>query len=150
MTRFTILLADDSADDALLLRRAFEVTGAASFVEVLWNGEQVVDYFKGAGPYSDRRKHPIPDLLILDLRMPRKSGLEALAELRRLGVAMPPRIAMLTSLAQAADILRAHELGVDLFACKQANLKPFVERVERTVRQACSQAPTSAAGEARI
>ena len=133
MTRFTILLADDSADDALLLRRAFAATQTAAFLEVLCNGEQVVDYFRGVGVFSDRGKHPIPDLLILDLRMRRKNGLEALEELRQLGARLPGRIAVLTSCAQAADILRAHALGVHFFACKQANLMPFVERVERAI-----------------
>ena len=150
VTRFTILLADDSADDALLLRRAFGAAGTGSFLEVLGNGEQVVEYFRGAGAYSDRRKHPIPDLLILDLRMPRKSGLEALEELRRLKATLPTRIAVLTSLAQAADILRAHDLGVHFFGCKQANLKPFVERMERVILQAGSESPTSATREPLI
>src|SRR5437762_13792005 len=77
-----ILLAEDNADDVLLIRLALEKTGAGDLLRVVRDGEEVLQYLQGEGAFSDRTQFPVPDLLLLDLAMPRMSGLEVLAWLQ--------------------------------------------------------------------
>src|SRR5882724_807934 len=118
---YRVLIADDSPDDVALLKRAFSQSAGAEFLEVLSTGQEVVDYFEGKGRYHNRQAHPIPDALILDLRMPGKTGFEVLEHLRRRAFPIPKRIAILTSFAQPADILRSYELGAHFIAHKEAD-----------------------------
>src|SRR4051794_18191875 len=104
---YNVLIADDSADDVALLKRAFRSSQSARFLSVLSDGQEVVDYFEGKGKYSDRQRHPLPDVLILDLRMPLKTGFEVLEHLQKRGLPIPKRVAILTSTAQPSDILRS-------------------------------------------
>src|SRR4051812_9882471 len=110
-TSYTVLIADDSEHYVLLLKDVFQASRAAQLLGTLSNGQEVVDYFQGNDPYADRQKHPIPDVLILDLRMPLKGGFEVLHYLRRHGLPTAKCTVILTGLAESADILRAHELG---------------------------------------
>src|ERR1051325_6820433 len=96
---YRVLIADDSPDDVALLKRAFKASAGAEFLEVLSTGQEVVDYFEGKGRYADRLAHPIPDLLILDLRMPAKSGFEVLEHLHKRGITLAKRVAILTGSA---------------------------------------------------
>jgi DNA-binding NarL/FixJ family response regulator len=130
---YTILIADDSQDDVVLLKRAFKASESAEFLEVLSNGDQVIDYFEGRGRYGDRQAHPIPDVLILDLRMPVKSGFEVLEHLRTHGLPVPKRVAILTGFARPADILRSYELGAHFIAPKEADFRPLVQRLDRVM-----------------
>src|SRR5688572_19628722 len=82
-TPFTILLADDSEDDALLVKRALLQSGFKNPVLVVSDGEAAIEYISGQGQYADRQKYPTPVLIILDIKMPRTSGLEVLRWLRQ-------------------------------------------------------------------
>ena len=131
--RYRILVADDSSDDVLLLKRAFQQSPAAEFLQVLPNGQQVMDYLEGKGRFSDRRTYPLPDVLILDLRMPLMNGFEVLERLRQRNLPVPKRVAILTSEARAADIRRAYELGAHFIAHKEVDFRPFVQRLDRVM-----------------
>ena len=126
-----ILVVDDSADDVLLLRRAFAACAGAEIIGVLSDGQQVMDYFDGKGKYADRQAHPAPDVLILDLKIPVRSGFEVLEYLRARLSPMPCRVVILTSFAQPSDIQRSYELGAHLIAHKEADLRPLAQRLER-------------------
>jgi len=130
---YTVLVADDSYDDVALLKRAFKTSESAEFLEVLSNGDQVIDYFEGKGCYGNRQAHPIPDVLILDLRMPCKGGFEVLDHLRKRGLPFPQRVAILTGLARPADILRSYELGAHFIAHKDADFRSLVQRLDRAM-----------------
>ena len=78
----TILLVDDSESDIFLLRMAFKRADVNHPLQEVRNGEQAIAYLKGEGAYSDREKHPLPSLMLLDLNMPMKNGFEVTAWVR--------------------------------------------------------------------
>ncbi len=125
-----ILLMEDSADDAFLLQHAFRRAGVTRPIEVARDGEMAIDYLAGRGAYADRARWPLPVLALLDLRLPRASGLEVLAWIRsRPGLKRLP-VVVLTSGGNPADIARAYELGAN--SCL---LKPLgFEALQATVR----------------
>ena len=125
----TILLAEDDPDDALLMARALGKliadTATAHGVHVVTDGEMATEYLLGTGPYADRDHHPFPDLVILDLHMPRRSGLEVLAWLRAQPIIGLLPTVVLTSSREAADMDRASELGVDSYLTKPSTAQGY-------------------------
>src|ERR1041385_4494108 len=78
-----ILLVEDDANDVLLIQRAFQRTHVANPVEVVRDGEEALAYLSGQGSFADRDRHPLPVLMLMDLKMPRKTGLEVLEWVRQ-------------------------------------------------------------------
>lgn len=107
--RDTLLLVEDNPDDVALFKRALLKTALDFPLQVVSDGEAAIAYLSGAGPYADRSKHPLPRLVLMDLKLPRKSGHEVLEwlradpELRRLPVVV------LTSSREISDINRAYD-----------------------------------------
>ncbi|MDB6021092.1 MAG: response regulator receiver protein [Pedosphaera sp.] len=95
---------------------------AAYFVT---NGEEAIDYLSGAGRFQDRHDHPEPDLVIMDLKMPRKNGFELLEWFRNLqeGALIP--VIVLTSSNREADIQRAYSLGANSYFFKPSSFEEF-------------------------
>src|ERR1044071_9637738 len=74
----TVLLAEDDPDDILLTQIAFEKARLANPLQVVRDGQEAIDYFKGEGKFSDRTQCPLPILLLLDLKMPKANGFQVL------------------------------------------------------------------------
>jgi CheY-like chemotaxis protein len=125
----TILLVDDDSTDVFLLRRAFQRAGMANRLEVVTDGEQAMAYLAGQGVYADRERHPVPSLVLLDIKLPRKSGLEVLTWLRQQPRLRSLPVVMLTSSAQAADIGLAYDAGATVYHVKPSGLDELVELV---------------------
>jgi CheY-like chemotaxis protein len=124
----TILLAEDRDDDVALLQRAFERAHVPSF-HIVRDGEEAIGYLKGAGRYSDRRAFPFPNLLLLDLKMPGRSGLEVLEWIRsQQSIRRLPVIA-LTSSHLPADVNRAYDLGINSYLIKPGDFNALVTRI---------------------
>src|SRR5579871_3543374 len=102
----TILMADDDADDRLMAKEAFEESRLANDLRFVEDGEQLMDYLKRRGKYSDPTLSPRPGLILLDLNMPRKDGREALEEINRDPVLRQIRVVVLTTSKAEEDIYR--------------------------------------------
>ncbi len=125
-TAMTILIADDDADDRMFLEQAMRQNGYEQHIRFVEDGEELMDYLLQQGRYNEQNA-PWPNLLILDLNMPRKNGFQALSEikddprLRRL-----PVVVMTTSSADE-DVLKTYTLGVNSFVTKPFNFNRLVE-----------------------
>jgi CheY-like chemotaxis protein len=131
-----IVIADDSEDDLLLFRRDLQQAPAPLALDLLAtleNGKQVLEYLTGQGPYADRQKFPLPDLLVLDLKMPRMNGLEVLEWLQthpHPGM----KVVVATGSLLPADKVTALRLGADAFYTKPIDYSRLAELAVSLVR----------------
>jgi len=125
-----ILLAEDDPNDVLLIRRAFERNHVANPVQVVRDGEEALAYLSGQAPFADRQRHPLPVLMLMDLKMPRKSGLEVLEWVRQQPGLKRLPIIVLTSSNQSPDINRAYELGANSYLVKPAGFDSLLDLVK--------------------
>jgi len=113
-----VLVVEDNRDDVLFIRRALSKAGIGCPVTVVGDGDAAVDYIEGRGAYADRVQHPIPDLVLLDLKLPRMSGLEVLEWMKTQPPLHAVRVVVLTSSSEESDIRRAHSLGACAYVVK--------------------------------
>jgi len=125
-----ILLAEDDPNDVLLIQRAFQRNYVANPVQVVRDGEEALAYLSGQAPFADRERHPLPVLMLMDLKMPRKSGLEVLAWVRHQPGLKRLPIIVLTSSNQSPDINRAYELGANSYLVKPAGFDSLLDLVK--------------------
>jgi CheY-like chemotaxis protein len=108
----TVLLAEDNADDVLLIQIAYANAGIRQRLEVVSNGRQAIRYLSGQAPYADRAAHPFPTLLLLDLKMPAHDGFEVLQWLcQHPDVQRLLPTVVLTGHPSPQMVARARELG---------------------------------------
>lgn len=124
---FTILLVEDDHDDGLLIQRAFRKAKIANPIQVASDGDEAVAYLGGKARYGDRRRFPLPVLILLDLKLPRRSGFEVLEWLRsQPGLKRTP-VVILTSSKETVDINRAYELGANSYLLKPVTFEALQE-----------------------
>ncbi len=128
--RDSILLVEDNPKDVLLIQRAFRKANIANPVQVVNDGEAAVFYLSGREPYSDRSRYPLPVLVLLDLKLPRKSGTEVLMWIRaQPGLKRLP-IVVLTSSKEYADVNRVYDLGANAYMVKPVAFSALVDIVQ--------------------
>ena len=126
----TILHVEDDPNDVLLIARALRKAEGSAQVQVVNDGEQAVNYLGGTGSFSQREQFPLPSLVLLDLKLPRKSGLEVLEWIRgQPGLRRVP-VVMLTSSKQPIDINRAYDLGASAYLVKPVNFDALVQMLK--------------------
>lgn len=130
--RKVLLLAEDNSDDVLIFQVAFRRATLPYDIYVVRDGQQLVDYLSGNGEYSDRQRFPFPDLLVLDLKMPIKSGFEVLEWMRTHPEASKVRTIVLSSSDDGRDMRRAADLGVGTFFVKSPSLQDVVQHFRAT------------------
>jgi CheY-like chemotaxis protein len=122
-----ILLAEDDDDDAFFIARTLEKSHILNPVHVVKDGDQAIAYLLGDEMYSDRTRYPLPGLVLLDLKMPRRSGFEVLSWRRQRPELKSVRVVVLTSSTDIRDVNLAFQLGADGFMIKPADFLRFVE-----------------------
>jgi len=118
--KFLVLMVDDSEDDCLLIKMAMSRNDRLHFIGSVSDGEELVHYMTGQGQYADRERFPLPDMLLLDLMMPRKNGFEVLEWLR----GQPFKdmvVVVLSGSEQSQDVQKAIALGADHYHSKEAS-----------------------------
>ena len=126
MINKAILYAEDEEDDAMFLRRAFTLAGVVQKLVVVPDGQEAIDYCSGGGRYANSSERVQPCLLLLDLNMPKKSGLEVLNWVRRESSASTLPIIVLTSSLLDADIQRAYMQGANAYLVKPSDPSELV------------------------
>jgi CheY-like chemotaxis protein len=122
-----ILVAEDDENYVVLIREAFAEAGIQNPIHVVWNGEEVIYYLQGKGKYADRAEFPLPGLLLLDLKMPRVNGFEALTWIRKQPSLSGLRVLVLTSSDEIRDVNKAYQLGANSFLVKPYDFEDLAE-----------------------
>lgn len=124
-----LLLVEDNSNDVMLLRRALSKVGSTTEMHVVRDGDEALAYLRGEGRYSDRPLHPLPGLILLDLKLPKKSGQEVLEWLsKQPGLNSIPVVVLSTS-QQVADVNAAYECGANSYLVKPVLFDELVETV---------------------
>lgn len=120
-TRSVILLVDDNLDDIFLTKRAFQRAELKHLVQSVSSGSDAIAYLSGDSPYADRSVHPLPNLVLLDIKMPAIDGFDVLRWIRRQPQLSRLCVVMLTSSDDLRDVHLAYMLGANCFLVKPLN-----------------------------
>ena len=123
----SILMADDDADDRRLTRDALEESRLANDLRFVENGEELLDYLRHQGKFSDAEANPRPGLILLDLNMPRKDGRTALKEIKADPDLRQIPVTVLTTSKADEDIFRSYDLGVNSYIVKPVTFEALVD-----------------------
>ncbi|GAO35645.1 chemotaxis protein CheY [Sulfuricella sp. T08] len=126
----TILLVEDDANDVMLFQRAYRKCRLANPLQVVDDGEAALDYLAGRGKYADRASYPLPALVLLDFKLPRKSGLEVLAWMRERTELKRLPVVALTSSRERSDVNRAFDLGINSYLVKPVAFDNLLQLVK--------------------
>jgi CheY-like chemotaxis protein len=122
----TILLAEDSEDDVILIKRAFRKAGICSPLVVVHDGEEAIAYLTGYGRFADRAQFPFPDLFLLDLKMPIRDGFEVLRWMQTQPELTKLPVIVLTQSDRIKDANEAYNLGAYSFLIKGTDFNDTV------------------------
>ncbi len=124
----TILMAEDDADDRLLVKEAFQESRVANDIHFVENGIELLDYLREQGKYKDADH--FPDLILLDLNMPRKDGREALEEIKADPNLRRIPVVILTTSKAEEDILRSYNFGAAGYITKPVTFEGLVNAIK--------------------
>ncbi len=126
-----ILLVEDNPDDELLTLRALKRGNILNKVVVAHDGVEALDYLFRRGKYADRDADEVPQLILLDLKLPRLDGLEVLRQLRRTPKGRLLPVVVLTTSSEERDIVESYNLGANSYICKPVDFNQFSEAVKQ-------------------
>jgi two-component system, response regulator len=127
----TILLVEDNPDDEELTLRALKQHNILNEVVVARDGAQALDYLFGTGSYSDNGPAQLPELVLLDLKLPKLNGLEVLHRLRSDSLTRLVPVVVLTSSSEEEDIIDSYERGANSYVRKPVSFNQFTEAVRQ-------------------
>jgi CheY-like chemotaxis protein len=125
----TILLVEDNPDDIELIEYAFEKAGIDRPLFVVQDGDAAVEYLGSSHDPAYRLQHPLPRLILLDIKLPKRSGFDVLSFVRHQDRTKHIPVVMLTSSNQPGDIKRAYELGANSYLVKPVRQDALLEMV---------------------
>ena len=121
-----ILLVEDQANDYLLIRKAFDKGGVGNPLFVVASGEEAITYLSGEGKFRNRREYPLPDLILLDLKLPGMDGFDVLRWIRSEPGLNTLVVVVLTSSDQVYDVNEAYKIGANSFLVKPTDFENYV------------------------
>jgi CheY-like chemotaxis protein len=124
-----ILLVEDNADTIRLIRLSLLKAGFANKVLEAHDGEQAIEYLLGEGKFSNRLEYPLPQVVFLDLKMPRMNGLDFLKWLRTWPPGRVIPVVVLTTSVLASDLSAAYDAGANSYLVKGVDAHELVEQV---------------------
>jgi CheY-like chemotaxis protein len=128
LTPMDVLLVEDDEGDVLMTREAFEFYKIRNTLHVVTDGEQALQFLHRTGPYTDA---PRPGLILLDVNLPRVSGLEVLAELKQDPELLDVPVVMLTTSQADEDILRSYKLHANAYVSKPVDFEGFTSAIRQ-------------------
>ena len=130
MPKKIILLVEDNPDDVLLVQRALKRANIANEIVHAKDGVEAINYFDGKGAFANREP-VMPEVMLLDLKLPRLSGLEVLKKLRARNDTRLLPIVILTSSKEDRDLVASYEFGANSFVSKPVDFMKFAEAVQQ-------------------
>lgn len=124
-----VLVAEDDDDDRLMIADSFDESRVRNVLHFVEDGEELLDYVRYAGKYRGA-KHELPDVILLDLNMPRKDGREALMEIKADPALQHIPVIVLTTSRAEEDILKSYKLGVAGFIVKPVTFQGFIDMLK--------------------
>src|SRR6266566_4224032 len=122
-----ILLVEDRQDDVMLVLRSFDKAGIKNPIQIVRDGEEAIAYLSGSSKFSNRDDHPLPELVLLDLKMPKLDGFEVLRWIRTHPQCFGLRVVVLASSENIRDVNLAYSLGANSFLVKPMDFDGFVD-----------------------
>jgi len=129
-SNYTILLVEDEENDATLMKMAFKKNNIMNPVQWTRDGLEAIAYLNGEGVFSDRGKYPFPEVLILDLKMPRMGGLELLSWIREHPEYRVIPTLVMSSSRQDLDVEKAYNLGANTYMIKPSSFEELAQIVK--------------------
>lgn len=125
-----ILLVEDDSNDILFIQRAFRRSKLENPIHIVRDGDEAVAYLSGEGKYGNRNLYPLPGMILLDLKLPRRSGLEVLEWLRNQPVLKRIPVVILTSSKENTDVNKAYDIGVNSYLLKPVSYNALNEMID--------------------
>lgn len=129
-----ILLVEDNPLDIELTLDAFRTAQLEVRIHVVRNGQEALDYLFGRGPYADRETSPLPDIILLDLKLPGIDGHEVLAKMKSAPMLKRLPVIILTSSQESTDLSQSYDNGANSYLTKPLSVASFVEIVRQIDR----------------
>lgn len=131
MTTAFVLLVEDNPNDELLTLRALRRDGIANEIAVVRDGQEALDFLLGTGAHAGRDTSVLPQVMLLDLKLPKLSGLEVLSRVRAEENLRTLPVVILTSSAMDRDVVEGYRLGANSFVQKPVSSEEFKEAIRR-------------------
>ena len=131
-SQMRILVVEDSAQDATLIRSAVEHAAVRAFLHMVEDGAEAVDYLRGSGKYHDRHKFPLPTFVLSDVKMPQMDGFQFLRWVRSYREYARIPIVLFSGAGIGSDIEQAYESGANAYLIKPTNLEQLTELLRVT------------------
>ncbi len=126
-----VLLVEDNPDDEALTLRAFRKSNLTNEVVVARDGVEALDYLMGTGTFAGRDPNDTPQLILLDLKLPKVDGLEVLQQIRTHARTKMLPVVVLTSSKEQEDLIRSYSLGANSYIRKPVDFNQFVQAVQQ-------------------